>query len=113
MMKHLKSMFAFAIVVGVCSAFTFKSEGSSKSRFASVVYVYNLGSSSGAKDVTNWTQLPGSGSGPACGTPGDVPCKVVIDSSVYPTLQSYFDAQHFASDNDVAYGEGVIRKQGN
>jgi len=110
MKKIFKSVLVATVVVaGLTGAFAFKSDSVVKKSAATVTYVYSLSTSSGARTAANWTLI--SGSGPSCGTPGDVPCKVSFDSSVYPTLQSYIDAQHFSSDAEVAFGTGVISKE--
>jgi len=108
-MKHLKSFRALAIVAGVCLAFTSKSGSLTQGRFATRTYSYNLSTSTGAKNAANWTLVPGSL--PNCGIPGDVPCRVSFDSSVYPTLQDYIDDQNFLNDSDVVSGPGVTSKQ--
>jgi hypothetical protein len=109
MKKIFKSVLVATVVVaGLSGAFAFKSDSVVKKSAATVTYVYSLSTSTGARTASNWTLTPGSG--PSCGIPGDVPCKVSFDTSVYPTLQSYIDAQHFSSDAEVAFGTGVISK---
>nr|WP_199082813.1 hypothetical protein [Pedobacter sp. ASV19] len=97
---------------GLTAVFAFTPNGGempAKKMAAQKAYVYNLSTSTGARNVSNWT--PVTGTAPSCGIAGSVPCKVVFDSSVYPTLQDYIDDQHFDSDADVAYGPGVVSKQ--
>jgi len=106
----MKKSFKAALMVVLCAggltaAFAF----TSGKKAGLVTYTYNLGMSAGARNASNWTLA--TGSAPSCGTPGDVPCKVVFDSSVYPTLQDYINDQGFSSDAEVISGPGVVSKQ--
>jgi len=93
---------------GLTAAFAFN-KATSVQRAGLIAYTYNLGTFTGARNAANWTLA--TGSTPSCGAAGSVPCKVVFDSSVYPTLQDYIDGQGFGSDAEVAYGPGVVSKQ--
>ncbi|HWW40735.1 hypothetical protein [Pedobacter sp.] len=109
----MKKSFKAALMVVLCAggltaAFAFN-KSTSVQKVGLIAYTYNLGTSTGARNASNWTQA--TGSTPSCGAAGSVPCKVVFDSSVYPTLQDYINDQHFASDAEVAYGPGVVSKQ--
>jgi hypothetical protein len=109
MKKSFKAaLMALLCAGGLTAAFAFNKSASGK-KTGLIAYTYNLGTSTGARNASNWTLA--TGSTPSCGTAGSVPCKVVFDSSVYPTLQNYIDNQHFDSDADVAYGPGVVSKQ--
>jgi len=106
----MKKSFKAALMVVLCAggltaAFAF----TSGKKAGLIAYTYNLGTSTGARNASNWTLA--TGSTPSCGAAGSVPCKVVFDSSVYPTLQDYINDQHFTSDAEVAYGPGVVSKQ--
>jgi len=109
----MKKSFKAALMVVLCAggltaAFAFSKTSSGK-KAGLIAYTYNLGTSTGARNASNWTQA--TGSTPSCGAAGSVPCKVAFDSSVYPTLQDYINDQHFTSDAEVAYGPGVVSKQ--
>ncbi|MEO6521555.1 MAG: hypothetical protein ABIN91_07755 [Mucilaginibacter sp.] len=86
-----------------------KSTHKNKAKFATLVYSYNLSTSTGARTSTNWTLV--SGSGPSCGTAGSIPCKVSFNSADYANIAAYISAQGFASDADVVDGPGVVSKQ--
>lgn len=109
----MKKMLKAALMVVLCAggltaAFAFTSSAPVK-KAGLLAYTYNLSTSAGARNAANWT--PVTGSTPGCGAAGSVPCKVIIDPSVYPTLQDYINDQHFTSDAEVAYGTGVVSKQ--
>ena len=93
---------------GLTAAFAF-TKSASVQKAGLIAYTYNLGTSTGARNASNWTLA--TGSTPSCSAAGSVPCKVIFDSSVYPTLQDYIDDQHFSSDAEVAYAPGVVSKQ--
>ncbi|PTS97372.1 hypothetical protein DBR11_17355 [Pedobacter sp. HMWF019] len=113
----MKKSFKAALMVVLCAggltaAFAFtpnSGDNPVKKMVAPKAYIYNLSTATGARDAANWT--PVTGTAPSCGIAGSVPCKVVFDSSVYPTLQDYINDQGFSSDAEVAYGPGVVSKQ--
>jgi len=109
----MKKSFKAALMVVLCAggltaAFAFNKAASGK-KAGLIAYTYNLGTSTGARNAANWTLA--TGSTPSCGAAGSVPCKVIFDSSVYPTLQDYINDQGFSSDAEVASGSGVVSKQ--
>jgi len=109
MKKTLKAALMVVLCAGgLTAAFAFTKAVSGK-KTGLIAYTYNLGTSAGARNAANWTLA--TGSTPSCGVAGSVPCKVVFDSSVYPTLQDYINDQGFTSDADVASGPGVVSKQ--
>ncbi|WP_316835512.1 hypothetical protein [Pedobacter nutrimenti] len=109
MRKSLKMAFVAVLCAGgLTVAFAFTKAVSGK-KAGLIAYSYNLSTSTGARNASNWTLA--TGSTPSCGTAGSVPCKVVFDSSVYPTLQDYINDQGFTSDADVISGPGVVSKQ--
>ncbi|WP_316834431.1 hypothetical protein [Pedobacter nutrimenti] len=109
----MKKSFKAALMVVLCAggltaAFAFN-KAASVQKAGLIAYSYNLSTSTGARNAANWTLV--SGSTPSCGAAGSVPCKVIFDSSVYPTLQDYISDQGFTSDAEVASGPGVVSKQ--
>ena len=109
MKKSFKAaLMAVLCAGGLTAAFAFNKAVSGK-KAGLIAYTYNLGTSAGARNAANWTLV--TGSTPSCGATGSVPCKVVFDSSVYPTLQDYINDQGFTSDAEVASGPGVVSKQ--
>ena len=109
MKKTLKAALMVVLCAGgLTAAFAFTKAVSGK-KAGLIAYTYNLGTSAGARNASNWTLA--TGSTPSCGAAGSVPCKVIIDSSVYPTLQDYINDQGFTSDAEVAYAPGVVSKQ--
>nr|WP_199078948.1 hypothetical protein [Pedobacter sp. ASV19] len=111
MKKVFKSgLLAAVALAGLCSAFAFKSADGIKRSATTLAYTYTLSTSTGARIAGNWSPIT-SGSGPSCGLVGETPCKVVFDSGTYTDIEAYLTAQAFSSDDDVAFGPGVSRKQ--
>jgi len=97
------TLFGLAIVAGVGITYAFNAN-----KTTTLVYSYNLSTSTGAKNPANWTLQTSPGS--SCGTPGSTPCRVSFNSSEYADISAYLDDQHFTSDAEVVYGPGVISK---
>lgn len=102
------SLFALAIVAGVGVTSAFDAKNVNKNKATRLYYTYNLSTSTGATNPSNWTFQTSPGS--SCGTPGSTPCKVSFESSEYADISAYLDDQHFTSDAEVAFGPGVITK---
>ncbi|PTT00713.1 hypothetical protein DBR11_09285 [Pedobacter sp. HMWF019] len=107
--KIKSGLIALAVAAAAVTTLNFDAKSVNKNKATRLYYTYNLSTSTGAKNPSNWALQTSPGS--SCGTPGSTPCKVSFDSSEYIDIIAYLNAQNFTSDAEVAYGEGVISKE--